>query len=76
MDRPLETMGCEQRWVGISKNIPPWSCLDAAVAGAAAATSAAASGVCINYVHCNYRGALRAPHKYMIKYIQQKQQQK
>ena len=44
-----EKVSCEKRWVGISKrkNIPPWSYPDATAAGAAAATSAAASAVCI-----------------------------
>ena len=55
-------------------NIPPWSYPDAAAAGPAAATSAAASAVCIYYVVIG--GRFAPPYKYMVKYIQQKQQQK
>ena len=43
-----------------------------AAAGPAAATSAAASAVCIYYVVIGRRFA--PPYKYMVKYIQQKQQ--
>ena len=45
-----------------------------AAAGPAAATSAAASAVCIYYVVIG--GRFAPPYKYMVKYIQQKQQQK
>ena len=37
-------LGCQ------NKDIPPWSYPDAAAAGPAAATSAAASAICIHYV--------------------------
>ena len=60
--------------VSIINNIPPWSYSDAAAAGPAAATSAAASAVCIYYVVIG--GRFAPPYKYMVKYIQQKQQQK
>ena len=45
-----------------------------AATGPAAATSAAASAVCIYYVVIG--GRFAPPYKYMVKYIQQKQQQK
>jgi len=51
---------------------PPWSYPDAA-AGPAAATSAAASAVCIYYVVIG--GRFAPPYKYMVEYMQQKQQQ-
>ena len=53
-------------------NDSPWSYPDAA-AGAAAAASAAASAVCIYHVIVG--GRFVPPYKYIIKYIQQKQQQ-
>ena len=57
------------------KNILSWSYQDAPGAGAAAAaTSAAASAVCIHYVVIG--GRFAPPYKYMVKCIQQKQQQK
>ena len=44
-----------------------------AAAGPAAATSAAASAVCIYYVVIG--GRFAPPYKYIVEYIQQKQQQ-
>ena len=48
--------------------------VDVAASGDAAAASAAASAVCIYYVVIG--GRFAPPYKYMVKYIQQKQQQK
>ena len=52
-------------------NFPP--SVYAGADGAAAATSAATSAVCTYYVVIG--GRFAPPYKYMIKYIQQKQQQ-
>ena len=56
------------------QNVPGAAEAAARAAAGAAAASAAASAVCIYYVVIG--GRFAPPYKYMIKYIQQKQQQK